>query len=441
MKHKNLYLLVLLLVGIWTVGFAQNQCIQLNGTANYVVSPNTAALNPTQITVEGWVYIDATGLSKRPHMIGKGGSATGAYWLVIETTGEVRFYFTVGNAGSWQFATAGTGLNVVTTGVWHHYAGTYDGIAGKIYIDGVLKGTKPAAGVLKTNDTNPLYIGRSYATLPQNCVLGKIDEVRIWNYARTQTQISQDMDNEISPVPSSLIGYWKFNGNALDSSANNLSTTNFGGIFVTSDVTLPVELSSFTALPTAEYFVRLNWITQSETGVSGFRIYRGMTDELTAATNMNVFIEATNTTTTQVYTFVDDELEGNGTYYYWLENVDLDGSSNYYGPVAATVNQTGGGDTPPIELRTGIEKIYPNPFNPQTNIRFSLKNDAPVEVVIYNLRGQKVRNLLSAQKTSGYHNLEWNGQDNSGKPCASGVYTVTVKIGNDVYTRQMVMSK
>ncbi len=441
MKHKNLYLLVLLLVGLTAGLFAQNQCIQLNGTANYVVSPNTAALNPTQITVEGWVYIGATGLSKRPHMIGKGSASTGAYWLVIETTGEVRFYFTVGNAGSWQFATAGVGPNLVTTGVWHHYAGTYDGVAGKVYIDGALKGTKPAAGVLKTNDTNPLYIGRSYSTLPTNAVLGKIDEVRIWNVARTQSDILLNMDNEISLIPASLIGYWKFNGNVMDTSANNLPTTNFGATFVNSEVTLPVELSSFTAMPTAEYFVRLNWVTQSETGVSGFRIYRGIENELASATNMNVFIEATNTASTQAYTYVDNELDGDGTYYYWLENIDLDGSNRYYGPVVATVDQNGDGNIPPVEMRTGIEKIYPNPFNPQTNIRFSLKNDAPVEVVIFNLRGQKVRNLLSAQKTAGFHNIEWNGLDNSGMPCSSGVYTVSVKIGKDVFTRQMVMSK
>ena len=207
------------------------------------------------------------------------------------------------------------------------------------------------------------------------------------------------------------------------------------------EITLPVELSSFTAIPTAEYFVRLNWVTQSETGVSGFKIFRGRNNELAEATDMNVFIEAINTASTQAYSYVDNALDGNGSYYYWLQNIDLDGGSRYYGPVTATVNQTGGGETPPIELRTGIEKIYPNPFNPQTNIRFSLVQEAPVEVVIFNLRGQKVRNLLSAQKAAGFHNLEWNGLDNSGMPCSSGVYTVQVRIGTEVYSKQMVMSK
>ena len=207
------------------------------------------------------------------------------------------------------------------------------------------------------------------------------------------------------------------------------------------EITLPVELSSFTAIPTAEYFVRLNWVTQSETGVSGFKIYRGRSNNLAEATDMNVFIEATNTGTTQMYSYVDNALDGNGVYYYWLQNIDLDGGSRYYGPVTATVNQVGGNDIPPIEMVTGIEKIYPNPFNPQTTIRFSLVQDAPVEVVIYNVRGQKVRNLLSAQKAAGFHNLEWNGLDNSGASCSSGVYTVRVKIGTEVYSKQMVMSK
>ena len=209
----------------------------------------------------------------------------------------------------------------------------------------------------------------------------------------------------------------------------------------TFDETLPVELSSFTAIPTAEYFVRLNWVTQSETGVSGFKIYRGRNNDLAEATDMNVFIEATNTGTTQMYSYVDNELTGDGTYYYWLQNIDLDGGSRYYGPVTATVSQIGGGDTPPIVVVAGIEKIYPNPFNPQTNIRINLLEEASVEVVIFNVRGQKVRNLLSAQKTAGFHNLEWNGLDNSGASCSSGVYTVRVKIGTEVYSKQMVMSK
>jgi len=442
MKHKHLYILVLILVGLWTVGFAQNQCIQLNGNGNYVVTPNTTVLNPTRVTVEGWVYIGATGLSTRPHLIGKGASGTGAYWLVVETTGEARFFFTVGNSGSWSIVTAGTGPNLITTGIWHHYAGTYDGTAGRIYIDGILKGTTNNTGNLKTNDTNPLYIGRSYNALPVNCVLGKIDEVRIWNYARTQTEIAENLDNEISPIPSSLIAYWKFNGNVLDSSTNNLPTTNYGGQFVNSDVTLPVELASFTAVPTAEYFVQLNWITQTETNVSGFRIYRGTTMDLSEAMNLNVFINATNTATTQTYTYLDNSVYEDGTYYYWLENIDLDGNTSFYGPLAALVYHNGNpGEVPDIPITIGIEKIFPNPFNPSTTISYLLENDAAVNVTVYNLKGQIVRQLLNESRIAGSHRVQWNGMDDSGLPCSSGVYTVKVQIGSKVYSRNIVMSK
>jgi len=71
---------------------------------------------------------------------------------------------------------------------------------------------------------------------------------------------------------------------------------------------------------------------------------------------------------------------------------------------------------------TELNGNYPNPFNPTTNIKFSLKADAKVSLNIYNVRGQKVRTLINNSMKAGYHTVVWNGKDDTGKSVSSGIY-------------------
>ena len=71
-----------------------------------------------------------------------------------------------------------------------------------------------------------------------------------------------------------------------------------------------------------------------------------------------------------------------------------------------------------------VMKSYPNPFNPVTNIFFDLPESGRVSVSIYNMKGQLVKTLSDEIYESGKHNLIWNGEDQNGKSCASGVYFI-----------------
>jgi hypothetical protein len=84
-----------------------------------------------------------------------------------------------------------------------------------------------------------------------------------------------------------------------------------------------------------------------------------------------------------------------------------------------TITGTDGYNLPMVTELTGN---YPNPFNPITNIIFSLKTDSKVSLSIYNIRGQKVRTLVNDNLHAGYHSVIWNGTDESGKSVSSGVY-------------------
>jgi hypothetical protein len=76
----------------------------------------------------------------------------------------------------------------------------------------------------------------------------------------------------------------------------------------------------------------------------------------------------------------------------------------------------------PVPNVTAFNGNYPNPFNPTTTLMFSLNQTSRVALDIFNIRGQKVRTLISKEMEAGYHSIEWNGTDDNSNPVGSGVY-------------------
>ncbi|MDD2331653.1 MAG: T9SS type A sorting domain-containing protein [Candidatus Cloacimonetes bacterium] len=205
--------------------------------------------------------------------------------------------------------------------------------------------------------------------------------------------------------------------------------------------TLPVELSSFTAAISNDNKVNIMWTTESETNSLGFQVYRGTESNLEAARLISPLISATNTSQTQSYIFRDGELTQSGTYYYWLESLDLDGQTDFHGPTALDVSLQQGSATPSIPLVEGISSIYPNPFNPSTGIKFCLEKEDNARILIYNARGQIVRTLLDQRMPSGYHRETWDGTNELGQACGSGIYLIRLVVGERSFTSKAVLLK
>ncbi len=91
--------------------------------------------------------------------------------------------------------------------------------------------------------------------------------------------------------------------------------------------------------------------------------------------------------------------------------------------------------------RTGITNVYPNPFNPTTNIAFTLSEPGNVKVEIFNIKGQKVRVLVNDIRNAGMHTVVWNGKDDNGMGVASGVYYVRFSDRRSSQTRKLTMIK
>jgi len=86
---------------------------------------------------------------------------------------------------------------------------------------------------------------------------------------------------------------------------------------------------------------------------------------------------------------------------------------------------------------------FPNPFNPETTIQFSIGNVENVEINVYNVRGQRVRTLLDGSKEfeAGYHDVIWNGRDDRGQSVGSGVYFYRMVAGENTAVGRMLLLK
>ena len=187
------------------------------------------------------------------------------------------------------------------------------------------------------------------------------------------------------------------------------------------------------------------WTTQSETNNAGWNIYRGEHEDalnngdaiqLNLATGL--IPGAGTTTEPTIYVFEDqcNVISGN-EYWYWLESVDYLGETEIHGPISFTIpvaadenNLTNSGNQ--------LLQNYPNPFNPSgagrspsTTISFLITNDSNVELVIYNIKGQKVKTVVDDNKfDKGNYSVIWNGNDDSGKSVSSGVYFYKLNVNN-----------
>ncbi len=86
-----------------------------------------------------------------------------------------------------------------------------------------------------------------------------------------------------------------------------------------------------------------------------------------------------------------------------------------------------------------VEQNYPNPFNPTTSIHYRIPKTAHVEVIIYNLLGQKIRRLFSGTQSAGAHTQVWDARNDAGVAVASGAYFFKVETGDLKTIRKMLL--
>lgn len=266
--------------------------------------------------------------------------------------------------------------------------------------------------------------------------------VDIWSVVDPEANVGPaTVQVALPPTSGTFYLAWVYEGDSYNT--DNWYVDDIG--ITRDDENVPVEFSSFTATLTADMYVQLTWVTQSETNMNGYYVLRASNDNLVNAETISALIPASNTSETHTYQFKDSELFESGTYYYWLECVEQ-GSSSYHGPISVTWDNN---IVPPAEipLVTALNAVFPNPFNPIVYIPFSIgKNEGnqavEVNFHIYNSRGQIVYSKALEPKAPGnYTNFFWDGRDSNGKSCATGVYFIRMTAGKESFLHKAVLVK
>ncbi len=101
---------------------------------------------------------------------------------------------------------------------------------------------------------------------------------------------------------------------------------------------------------------------------------------------------------------------------------------------------------PPVSVETEdplipdefiVHQNFPNPFNPETEIRFALTKDSHVVINVYNTLGQQIATLTDSQYSTGFHSVHWDGKDGNGIRVSSGVYLYQIQAGEFSQVRKM----
>ncbi len=197
---------------------------------------------------------------------------------------------------------------------------------------------------------------------------------------------------------------------------------------------LPVELIYFKA-DVYQNLVLLSWGTATELNNYGFVIERSTTEDFAVFENLG-FVEGHGTSyNTWHYTFEDTTITIAGTYFYRLNQLDIDGNNKYSPTVSVVVTSV----ETPIDREHYDFKLnqnYPNPFNPETNIVFSITNNAHVSLVIYDVLGNVIKTLVDENLSVGNYNIMFDGENLS-----SGVYLYKLQVNNKLISKKMVLQK
>ncbi len=191
---------------------------------------------------------------------------------------------------------------------------------------------------------------------------------------------------------------------------------------------VPVELTSFYA-KLADNKILLKWATASELNNYGFEIERkdGGTekwDKIGFVNGKGSSGELSN------YSF-NDKSPLAGKSYYRLKQIDFDGSYKYSEVVSVEYKGVASYE---------LSQNYPNPFNPSTVINYSIAKPGFVSLKIYNILGVEVAELVNEYQESGTHSFEFSTQKLK-DPIGSGVYFYTLKAGDFIQTKKMLIVK
>jgi len=221
---------------------------------------------------------------------------------------------------------------------------------------------------------------------------------------------------------------WTDPSTRFSTTTTDNALTGFG--IAPSTSTLPVQLNSFTA-GLYENKIKLNWSTATEVNNYGFEIERQILKQVQNDSNgweKIGFVQGHgNSNSPKDYSFIDQEKVAERSRSYRLKQLDFDGSFHYSDVVS--VNNA-------LAKSFKLFAPYPNPFNPNTTIKFSIPAASNVSLKIYDIIGNEIANLVNGRKDAGEYEVDFNA-----KNLPSGIYFSTLRSNGNTQTQKLILMK
>lgn len=196
--------------------FAQTlagKCLVFDGVNDFVNVARTSELEPGELTIELWAWIDGP-QDWNTRLVRKG--QVDAYFLTADQDFDLRMQIMATRGTTFRAGAKDSQPHTNHVGQWRHFAGVWAVDHAEFYVDGVRVASEPhSMGALTHAPPTDLCIGAGLPVPLQNEYFrGRIDEVRIWNRPRSETEIAATWNRTLALPQSGLVAYWRFDEGA-----------------------------------------------------------------------------------------------------------------------------------------------------------------------------------------------------------------------------------
>jgi hypothetical protein len=204
------------------------------------------------------------------------------------------------------------------------------------------------------------------------------------------------------------------------------------------DVPVAAELASFASRITIDEDVLLQWSVASQSNNLGWEVFRSTDNRVFTKVSDLIVGEGTSDEFSS-YSYTDGNLPIADVLYYYLNQIDLDGTMTRSQVVEVLLSPTAVSQQA-LPLVNSLKQNYPNPFNPETTISYDLSGESVVTLKIYDISGQVIRSVVNNQAMSaGQYKSVWDGRDERGVKVASGVYFYQLQTENFIAKKKMTL--
>jgi hypothetical protein len=197
------------------------------------------------------------------------------------------------------------------------------------------------------------------------------------------------------------------------------------------DQSLPVQMTAIEAAADAKTGIVVTWITESEVNSAGFYVWRSESENGDYQRLSTALISGHGSSSSKNgYRFSDPTAVSGKIYWYKIESVSTDGSSEFHGPISARVAAR-------APDAFALSQNYPNPFNPLTAAGYELPEDSKVVIRIFTMLGKEVKILVDRREQAGKYSVSWDGTDGQGLLVPSGIYFMQMQAGTFSFVRKM----